>query len=195
MLLPAATLVLAAGCGGANAANHAVPAGFGSWSLSCLGYHDLVLREDERDARASLSITYRLPRAARQGHGSWWLIRLHYRVAVRAHAYAPAEFNVAGSVNDSFFASTIWNLTRRRDGTIVLRSDDLGLVNGHKVHASTKLVREVHFSNYVPYRGVRPGTNVLRFDLTSNAVPLVRWVRIFADTTLVHQRRGPPGYP
>ena len=135
------------------------------------------------------------PPGARQGRGSWWLIRLHYRVAVRADAHAPAEFNVAGSANERFFASTIWNLRRRSDGTLVLSSDDLGLVNGHVVRASTKLVREMRFANYLPYKGVRPGTNVLRFDLTSNAVPLVRSVRIYADTTLVHQRRGPPGYP
>src|SRR5207302_2320412 len=78
MLLPAAALVLAAGCGGANPLQHAAPLGFGSWSLACLGYHDLVLREDENDAMASRSITYHLPPGARQGHGSWWLIRLHF---------------------------------------------------------------------------------------------------------------------
>ena len=100
------------------------------------------MHEDESDARASLSIRYHLPPGARQGRGSWWLIRLHYRVAVRPDAHAPAEFNVAGSVNESFFASTIWNLRRRPGGTLVLSSDDLGLVNGHTVRTSTKLVRE-----------------------------------------------------
>ncbi len=197
MRFAAAALALAVTSSGAAAARprHVVPAGFGSWTLARLGYDDLVLHEDPRDARASVSVTYMLPPGAHQGHGSWWLIRLHYRVAVRADAYAPAEFNVAGSVNERFFASTIWNLRRRADGSLVLKSDDLGLVKGHVVRTSARLVREIRFANYLPYKGVRPGANVLRFDLTSNAVPLVRWVRIYADTTLIHQRRGPPGYP
>ena len=55
-------------------------------------------------------------------------------------------------------------------------------------------MREIRFTNFLVFKGVRAGVNVLRFDLTSNEVPLVRWVRIYADTALVHQRRGPPGY-
>jgi hypothetical protein len=189
MLLVA--LAVAAGCMGANSSHHTVPPGFGTWSLACLGYRDLVLHEDEKDASASRSITYRLPAGSHEGHGSGWLLKLHYAVAVRSDAHPPAEFNVAAATNDRFCASTIWTIRRGADGRLLLHSDDVGLVQKHVTHTSTKLVREIRFTNYLQFKGVRPGLNVLRFDLTSNEVPLVRWLRIYADTALVHQRRGP----
>jgi hypothetical protein len=161
----------------------------GMWTLARLGYGDVVLHENERTARSDASVYFGLPPGAAEGPGHWYVFHFHYVVRIRPDA-APGDFNVAAATDDRYTASTIFTV-RRRGGRLVTTSDDVGMIAGHVRHASTSLVREIRFENFLAYQGVRPGRNVLRFELSSNSVPLVSSVRIFRDTGIELSRLGP----
>jgi hypothetical protein len=163
---------------------------YGFWSLRRLGYGDIVLRENPRTAKTQAALTFRLPPGAKEGPGHWYIIRLHFRAEVRPNALA-GEFNVAADTNDRTCASIIFDVTRRGNRPYVA-SDALGLVNGVERVRGPALVREIHFSNFLVIPGVRPGLNLLTLDLTSNAVPMVRSVRVYADSGIELTRAGPP---
>jgi hypothetical protein len=164
--------------------------GYGFWSLRRLGYGDVVLRENPRTAKTQAALTFRLPPGAKEGPGHWYIIRLHFRAEVRPDAL-PGEFNVAADTNDRTCASIIFDVTRQANRPYVV-SDALGLVNGVERIRGPSLVREVDFRNFLVIPGVRPGLNVLTLDLTSNAVPMVRRVRVYADSGIELSRAGPP---
>jgi hypothetical protein len=161
----------------------------GFWSLERLGYGDVRLRENPDTARSEASVVYRLPHGAAAGPGSWYLIRLHYVVRIRPEA-REGTFNVAAATNGRTAASTIFEV-RRRGGRLVVTSDDLGLVAGHVRRTSHALRQEIRFENFLQFAGVRPGRNVLTFQLTSNALPMVEEVRILADSGIELSPRGP----
>lgn len=162
---------------------------FGIWTLRGLGYGDLVLEPDPETARAERTIYYRLPRDAAQGPGHWYVLHLHYVVELRPDA-TPGIINVAAATNGRFTISTIFT-ARKRGGRLVVTSDDLGWVEGHVRRTSTSLSQEIKFSNFLAYAGVRPGRNALTFQVTANAIPLVRSVRILRDTAIEVSPHGP----
>jgi hypothetical protein len=162
---------------------------FGFWSLERLGPGAIVLHENPKTAKTQVAVRYRLPPGAREGPGHWYLIRLHFRVEVRPDTI-PGVFNVAADTNARTCASIIFTVTRDGRGPIV-SSDALGLVNGREIERGRGLVREIDFRNFLVKPGVKPGLNVLTFDLTSNAIPMVKEVKIFADSGIEYTRLGP----
>jgi hypothetical protein len=183
-------LVSGAAAGVATAARPVLIDRPGTWSLTRLGYGTIVLRENEATARTFASVRYRLPAGAVETQSRWYLFHLHYVVALRPDASA-GEFNVAAATDGRYTASTIFTV-RRRNGKLESTADDVGMVAGHVRRTSSALVREMRFDNFLAFGGVRPGLNELRFELTSNAVPMVRWVRILPDSAIVLTQRGPP---
>lgn len=165
---------------------------YGFWPLERLGRGgDVVLHENPKTAWTQVRIRFLLPRAARQGHPNWYLIRLHFRVAVRRDA-APGEFDVSASTGGRAAASIIFNVTRH-SGRPYVTSDALGLVNGVERRGGFQLVRELTFENFLVEPGVRPGRNTLMFALNQNAIPMLRFVRIFGRSSGIEvQRAGPP---
>jgi hypothetical protein len=163
---------------------------YGFWSLARLGYGDIVLKQDPRTAKAQVAIPFRLPKGAYQGRGHWYLIHLHFRVRVRADSL-PGEFNVAADTDQRTCASVIFTVAKS-GGHRIVTSDALGLVNGIERQRSRELVRDLRFENFLVTHGVHPGLNVLTFDLTSNAIPMVQEARIFADSGIEFARAGPP---
>jgi hypothetical protein len=162
----------------------------GLWTLERLGYGDIVFGVDDRTATGRRELTYRLPPDAAQGQGTWYLIRYHFRVSVSPDAL-PGSFAVSADTNGRTCASVVFDFRRTPEGPR-LTSDSLGLVAGHEVETSSALTQEIDFRNYLQYRGVRPGRNVLTFRITANALPLVRSVRVFADTGIEVTPLGPP---
>ncbi len=163
---------------------------YGFWSLTRLGYGALVLKENPKTARTQVAIPFRLPPGAKEGPGHWYVIHLHFRAEVRPDSL-PGEFNVAADTDGRTCASIIFTVTKQGRQRIVT-SDALGLVNGVERIRGSQLVREIRFENFLVIHGIRPGPNVLTFDLTSNAIPMVREVRIFADSGIELARGGPP---
>jgi hypothetical protein len=163
---------------------------YGFWSLARLGHGPVVLQENPKTAKTQVAVTYRLPPGAHEGPGHWYVIRLHFRVEVRPDTI-PGVFNVAADTNGRTCASIIFTVTRDKRGPIVA-SDALGLVSGREVERGRGLVREIDFRNFLVTHGVKPGLNVLTLDLTSNAIPMVKQVTIFADSGIEYTRLGPP---
>jgi len=193
----------AAAVAAATAALFATPAGsptaagrpvtidsYGFWSLTRLGYGPLVLKENPKTAKSQVAIPFRLPPGAKEGPGHWYVIHLHFRVEVRPDSL-PGEFNVAADTDRRTCASIIFTVVKKGRQRIVT-SDALGLVNGVERIRGPQLVREIRFENFLVTHGIRPGPNVLTFELTSNAIPMVREVRIFADSGIELARGGPP---
>jgi hypothetical protein len=163
---------------------------YGFWSLHKLGYGDVVLKENPKTAKSQVALAFRLPPGAKEGGRHWYIIRLHFRVEVRRDAL-PGEFNVAADTNGRTCASIIFDVTQR-GGRPYVTSDALGLVNGVERIGGRSLVRTIDFRNFLVIPGVRGGVNRLTFDLTSNALPMVRSVKVFADSGIQLSRGGPP---
>lgn len=182
--------VLAAGMP-TSAASGAVPLidSPGLWTLSKLGYEDVVLRVDKRTLLARRDLVYRLPADAAQGSKMWYAIRFHFRVSVFPNTRS-AMFAVSADTNGRTVASIIFRVEQTSTGTR-LTSDSLGLVAGQEARTTAGLTQEVDFRNYLQLRGVKPGPNVLTFRVTANALPLVRSVRVFADTGIEVTPFGP----
>ena len=189
VVLAAATGLLVSGSPAAAASRVVTIDSPGVWTLKRLGYGEIVLRGDDRNAHDRASVVYRLPAGVAQGRGGWYLLRLHY-VAQLARDPASGTFNVAAATNGRTSGSTIFTVGRKR-GRIVVRADDLGLVRGSEIRQSSSLRQEIFFENYLAIKGVRPGANTLTFEVTSNSIPLVETVRILADTGIELSRLGP----
>lgn len=163
---------------------------YGFWSLERLGYGPIVLRENRKTAKTQVALHYRLPAGAKEGPNRWYVIRLHFRVRVRADSL-PGQFNVAADTNRRTCASIIFTVARTKSGPVVA-SDALGLVNGRETQRGRGLVREIDFRNFLVTHGVRPGVNELTLDLTSNAIPMVEQVTVLPDSGIEYTRLGPP---
>jgi hypothetical protein len=162
----------------------------GVWTLARLGYGSQVIAGRLDSPVQERTLRFALPPGAHQGRRSWYLIRLHYRVWIDPRS-TDGRFYVTAATDGQTSASTRFTLERSDSGLSVVR-DDLGLVRGHEVREGRALVQTVRFENYIPYRGIRPRANTLRFGLSRYEGALVRRLEVLPDSALVLTRVGPP---
>ena len=174
----------------AHAARPVLVHGPGTWTLPRLGAGGTVFREQVSRPRQQLVARYRLPAGVRQGHGTWYLLRLHVAVAFRPRA-TPGTLEVFGRVNGLTVASIVYDVENAGGRTRVV-SDSVGLVSGHVREAGRSLVREQVFENYLGYRDVRRGESSLALGFRQDAFPMLRSVRIYPDSGLEIMPYPPP---
>lgn len=195
-MLVVAVLVAAGGISGAFAKPRQLVTidGPGIWTLERLGYGDQVFTVEGPARTAARRVSYRLPRGAAQGRGTWYLIRLHFRISFAKQTGTGLVYVTAssGAVNDRGTSAQIRFEVRRDRKGILITSDSLGLVEGNVVRTSRSLTREIVFANYMPYRGIRPGVNVLSFGLDEQlGRAKVTSLRIYRDSGIEVARSSP----
>lgn len=124
------------------------------------------------------------------------MIRLHFRIAVAKRsgngtAYVSAA---TGRPADLGTSAQIVFKTRRASGGLQMQSDSLGLIGGRVVRLTRSLSREVRFANYIPFRGVVPGENVMTVQLEQYDQIDVEELEIFEDSGLELSSRGPASF-
>lgn len=158
-------------------------------SLQLLRHSPIVLHERSNAMLDTVSVPYRLPASADERPGHWYVLRLHAEVVFRSDTL-PGSLNLSVDTNGRTVASINFEVTRK-DGRPVITSDALGLVRGLERNTSSRLSREIRFENYLQYQGVRPGRNTITFYGTANAVGMIKYIRIYADTGLELKASGP----
>lgn len=181
-----ASLIVAVVLGAANA--DATARGTASWSLAGAGYSQLVIRPGAAP-RKSRSVRLRLPTNAVQGAGTWYRIRLHYRLELDPQT-APGHVYVEASTDGYPCAMIRFDINRVGGKTRVVKAET-GLVNGSSV-TRVGLVHEGVFENVLEYRGVRGGPNVVTFTTERLEAARARALTIYPDTAIVSSRAGLP---
>jgi CARDB len=163
---------------------------FGIWTLKRLGYRDQVFDVHAGLASQSLEVRYRLPPGARQGPTYWYLIRLHFTIRIASDS-GEGRVYVDSGTNGWASAQIRFDVMRKEDGSLLVRSDALGLVKGSEVKTGPELTREITFRNYIPYGGVRSGVNPWSFVLKQRDRARVEALRIFSDSAIEYTRLAP----
>jgi hypothetical protein len=156
--------------------------------LRGLGFGDQVFGPTKRPA-AERDFAFRLPRGAKQGSDTWYLIRLHFRLSVMP-ASGSGRLYVVASTDGRPCALVRFDVRRTASGLRV-RSSELGLVRGARRASGRSLVRETRFENFLQFAGVRGGRNVLTLKIEQYDGARMRSLRFFADSGIVVSHRGP----
>lgn len=160
----------------------------GVFTLASMGHADQTLTPG-KSSGASATTTYLLPEGARQGGPTWYRLRLHYRAKVSEQS-GPGTITIWANANDEAVAAIDLEV-RRLGQRLEVVSSSVGLVEGGKRGASSRLDVEGTFSNFLVYGGVRPGLNELRFDVQQMGAARAESVTIYEDTALVIDEAGP----
>src|SRR5205823_5879123 len=134
------------------------------------------------------SIRFELPANAHQGPRDWYLIHLSFRIEFHADTGSGSAYVSAatGAASDPRTSAQIRFDVRKSRSRTSVSSDSLGLVNGHVVKTSTSLVHLVKFDNYIPYAGIKPGVNVLTFQIEQYQNVRVKAVTFFDDSGITY---------
>ncbi len=179
-------VIVAALAGGVKVG--ATTAARSAWSLAAAGYPQLVIRPGAA-AQASRSVTLNLPPHAVQGAGTWYRIRLHYRLELDPQT--PPGHVYVEAASDSYPCAMIrFDVTRKGGEPHVVKAET-GVVNGSNL-ANVGLVYEGRFENVLEYRGVRGGPNAVTFTIERLGAARARKLTIFPDTAIVSSRAGLP---
>ncbi len=179
-------LIAAAGAAPARAEPVTID-GYGMWDLARLGVGDQVFPLSERRIER-LSVPYRLPPGAAQGPEDWYLIHLHFAIAISTsgagHVY------VSAATNDKTAAQFKFELARV-DGRPRVTWSTVGIVDGSERGTTNDGRSEHRFANYLQIGGVSPGLGRLTFQLERYGDVRVESLRVFADSALEVSPLGP----
>lgn len=157
----------------------------GRWTLPRLGYDAVQLPVRKEPARVRLR--YRLPPGARQGSSGWYLIHLHFAITIAPGTRA-GHASVS-AVSHDYVGVLVKFKRSARDSRI--RWNMLDLIRGWVDRTTTSRVIEVKASNYLPFRGVRPGGNTFMVVLRRTGALRIDGLRVLADSGLQLSRLGP----
>jgi hypothetical protein len=149
---------------------------------------DLVFTASAR-ATQGVDVPFRLPPGARQGPRTWYLVRLHLRVAIAPRS-GDGRIYVYGYTNGKACAQIRFD-TRRTAAGLRVRSSELGLVSGARERTTSSLVHELTFRNFLLLGGVKAGTNVLTIEVAQREGARVESVRVFANSGIERSSYGP----
>lgn len=160
---------------------------YGFWSLDRMGYGDQVLTPGiGREWRKTL---FRLPQDAKQGEREWYLVKMHYEIAIARNS-GPGTIYLWATTNGRAAASIEYKIVRR-DGELVVNASDRGMITGSRQRTESKLVWEGEFKNFLQNSGVRSGKNTLSFSyLVLGKARFQQW-RVFSDSGIIRSRNGP----
>ena len=150
-------------------------------TLEQLGYTDLTLAGGE-DAEAP-AVEYLLSDDATQGPETWYIIHLHFLIEFD-EAIGGGYCWVTADVNDRAGAMVEFE-------TLTVNDSPFIRVGGQS-SISTRM--EVRYYNYMGSMGVKPGKNVMTFNLKESQRTKVKSVTIFNDTGIESTTVPPSKY-
>lgn len=127
-----------------------------------------------------LSTAYRLPAGAKQGEPRWYLVRLHLRLALDPGSGNGLAY--VSALTNGRAAAQVKLETRRGAAGLQTTWSTVGLLNGRVERTTSARTIEVRFRNYLQLAGVKPGRNVLMFQLERYGAVKLRSVRILPDS-------------
>jgi hypothetical protein len=160
------------------------------WTLEGAGRDSLEIRPGQLPSkRVQIPDAYELPKGAHQGGPAWYVGRLHYRVEIDARSGTGSAY-LSASTNGRTFAQIRFDIVRR-GGTVFVRSDSLGLVQGRVVRESGRRSWSGVFENYLQDEGVRGGKN--SYEVTVEQLDRARVSKavVFSDSGIVIRGLGP----
>lgn len=163
-------------------------AGTPSWSLDAAGYPRVVLLPGKATA-TKRSVVLLLPNGAVQGGKTWYRIHLHYRLSLDPRT-PPGHVYVEAATDGWPCAMIRFDVTRV-GGKPRVREVASGLVDGVRAK-EVALVHEGTFENFLEYRGVRGGRNVVTFTVERYGQARFRRLTVFGDTAIVRSAAGLP---
>ena len=183
-LLAALTALAIAFCSHAepgSAANRPVRIDdFGLWTLSRLqaGRLDFSLDRD-RERRV---VPFTLPEHAQQGPTDWYLIRLHFTITF-AERSRPGFAFISGLTNGHAAAQVEFRVVQRANGGQAVRWSTLDYIRGETSQLTKDRKIEIRFENYLQYRGLQAGRNLL-------AVQFERFTGVDVEALTIHPDSG-----
>lgn len=170
-LAACALLVFAASAGAGSARNVTG----GSWTLA----RDMVFPLESKFERRFAS--YVLPRHARQGPAKWYLMHLHFRITFPRHN-RPGFVFVSGLTNGRAAALIEFQVLKATDGVSKIHWGTVNYIRGKMEGTTTGRSIEIHYTNYLQYRGVRPGKNVFTVQFERYTATRAASLRVFEDS-------------
>ncbi|MDQ5821416.1 MAG: hypothetical protein M3540_08250 [Actinomycetota bacterium] len=160
---------------------------FGIWTLTRLGYGDVVVPADA--PRSSVSVPFTLPQGARQGPRNWYLIHHHFRLTFDS---ASGEgFVLVTAATNGRAASSIEFTTRRDDGRLRVDWTGVNLIEGPTKGIDVGPQVDLREVNFLQYAGVRGGLNSLDFQVEQFGDSRVERLEVSRDSGIEYSRVGP----
>lgn len=184
-LLVAVLLVGAGVAGSALPPVGPVRAGNSSqFRLSDFGYQTSTYTGDGTHTVASIT----LPKGARQGPDSWFVIRLHFRIVLGSTGSGPAYFSAATNGRTAIQMKLTGSDKAGANYSMV------GLVDGRQHGELREAESELRLANYLQDQGVT-GETPVEVSVTMESGPSlgIQSVTVFADSMIEKTQYGP--YP
>jgi hypothetical protein len=140
--------------------------------------------------RSHTAVAFALPSKARQGRGVWYLVRLHAVLRISAGG-GPGSIYLSSLVNGAAANQVEVEVRRTPECSSLVRWSTVDLLEGFRARESCGSTIEVDTTNFVQYRGIRPGLNHLAFQLERFRRAEVRTARILPDSGISVSRLGP----
>lgn len=152
--------------------------------LSDFGYETSTFTGDGTHTVASVT----LPKGARQGPDSWFVIRLHFRMVLGSIGSGPAYFSAATN------GRTAIQMKLTGDGKAKAGYSMVGLVDGQQHGELREAESELRLANYLQDQGIA-GNAPVEVSVTMESGPSldIRSVTVFADSMIEETQYGP--YP
>jgi hypothetical protein len=187
----AAALFVLAGAGGVLAPGPARAdpprlESFGFWNLARLGATGPVRLTPAARVRR---FTFILPEGARQGAGSWYLVRLDFRLVLQrrsGNGVVYVEANTRGHAG-----GLVEFRVHRKRGAPELTWNAIGIVDGIQTGRTRSRSVTVRFRNYVQERGIAAGLNTLSFDYQELGEARVERVELLPSSGIEFTDRSP----
>ena len=183
----AATVVLTILTVGSAAGEAPLIGSDGLWTLEDLGHGDIQVPV-QGEVRSSSPISYLLPDDAVQGHGSWYMLFLHFILELGQDS-SDGRIYVAGKANDRAAAQVKFTRSGHTGGTLWSTTE---LLSGGSSGFSLDNSLEVYYINYIPNDGVLPRLNELTFQLEQYDGAKVERLSILRDSGIIRTKLGPP---
>lgn len=157
----------------------------GSWTLARLGFEarDLSFRAGQ----TRITLPYQLPRGAKQGPHTWYVLRLRFEI-IFAEGRRAGRVWISGVTNH--YAGVLVEFSRGA-GQRSVTWNSFDLLRGWNEGTATSHRTVLDSRNYLPYRGVRPGRNTFTVTVRRAGALRVKRLRVFADSGIEVSRRSP----
>lgn len=159
----------------------------GVWSLPALGSSGSGLQSGLQDSVEERRAEFRLPKGARQGPRTWYLMRLRFKITFDK-AGGPGFAFISGLTNGRAAAQV--ELMREPNHNRI-RVRTLNYIRGGAQRWVSRRSVEVGLTNYLQYSGVRAGLNTFAVKVEQTPGVKIESFSVLLDSGIIVTRTGP----